>query len=99
MSGLSFQCFKCNQVSGLHLTAESRDKVHRINADPSVSKEVTFYCDRCGAANAITLTAEMISRMLERLFSDDPQIQKAIDDAKRGDFSSAIDQARRRFGF
>ena len=99
MTGLSFQCFKCNQASGLHLTAESRDKVYRIHADPSASREVTFYCDRCGAANAITLTAEMISTLLERLSSDDPQIQKAIDDAKRGDYRAAIDQARRRFGF
>lgn len=99
MTGLSFQCFSCNQISGLHLTAESRDKVERLNPDRDASREVTFYCDRCGAANAITLTAEMISELVGRLSSDDPRIQKAIDDAKRGDYSRAIDEARRRFGF
>ncbi len=99
MNGLSFQCFRCNQTSGLHLTAESRDKVSRMFPDPNESREVTFYCDRCGAANAVTLTEEMISKLLERLSSDDPQIQKAIDDAKRGDYGSAIERARRRFDF
>lgn len=99
MVGLSFQCFSCNRVSGLHLTAEGRDKVYRIHSDPRASREVTFYCDQCGAANEITLTTEIISELLERLSSDDPQIQKAIDDAKRGDYRDAIEQARRRFGF
>ena len=99
MAQLNFRCFRCNQTSGLHLTAESRDRVYRIKADPNFSKDVTFYCDQCGAANTIALTAEMIAALLDGVTSDDPEIQKAIDEAKRGNFSAAIDQARRRFGF
>ncbi|MCC6930959.1 MAG: hypothetical protein IT359_18355 [Gemmatimonadaceae bacterium] len=99
MPDLSFRCFKCNTFSGLHLTAEGRVRVERMLPDPNASREVTFYCDRCGAANAIALTTEMISQLLERVTSDDPAITKAIEDARRGDYGAAIDQARKRFGW
>jgi hypothetical protein len=99
MVDLNFRCFKCSQVSAMKLTAEGRDDVQRMNADPNASREVTFYCERCGAANAIALTAEMLAAFLTRLSSDDPQIQRAIDDAKRGNYQSAINEALRRFKF
>jgi hypothetical protein len=83
----------------MNLTAEGRTTVRRIAADPNESREVSFYCDHCGAANVITLTREMIEAFIGRLSSDDPQIQQAINDAKRGDYRSAIDEARKRFGF
>jgi hypothetical protein len=96
---LNFRCFKCNEISVMNLTAEGRTTVRRLAADPNASRDVTFYCDRCGAANVIAMTPEMVTAFIARLSSDDPQIQKAIDDAKRGDYRSAIDQARKRFGF
>ena len=99
MADLKFQCFRCNVVSGMKLTAEGRDTVYRLRDDPSASREVTFYCEKCGAANAIALTLEMLSELLRTLTSDDPGIQKAIDNVRRGDYGSAIDKARRRFGF
>jgi hypothetical protein len=99
MAQLNFRCFSCNQVSGLRLTAEGRDRVYRLRADPNLSKDITFYCDRCGVANTITLTVEMIATLIDGVTSDDPEIQKAIDEAKRGNLGAAIDQARRRFGF
>jgi hypothetical protein len=99
MVDLNFRCFKCSQVSAMNLTAEGRDDVRRMTGDPSIPREVTFYCERCGAANAIGLTAEMLAAFVARLSSDDPQIQKAIDDAKRGDYQSAINEALRRFKF
>jgi hypothetical protein len=83
----------------MKLTAEGRDTVYRFRDDPSTPRDVTFYCEKCGAANAIALTVEMLSELLRTLTSDDPDIQKAIDDARRGDYGSAIDEARRRFGF
>lgn len=83
----------------MNLTAEGRTEVRRICTDPNASREVTFYCDLCGAANVIALTPEMIEAFIGRLSSDDPQIKKAINDAKRGDYKSAIDEARKRFGF
>jgi hypothetical protein len=99
MTELKFRCFKCNEISAMNLTAEGRTTVRRLRADPNESREVTFYCDHCGAANVIALTQEMIEAFIGRLSSDDPQIQKAINDAKRGDYRSAIDEARKRFGF
>ncbi len=83
----------------MNLTAEGRDTVYRIKDDPTLPRDVTFYCEKCGAANAIALSVEMVAAFLDRLSSDDPKIQKAIDDAKRGDYRSAIDEARKRFGF
>lgn len=99
MVDLKFQCFKCNSVSAMNLTAESRDTVYRLHGDPTLPRDVTFYCDKCGAANVIALTMEMVAALLDRLSSDDPQIQRAINAAKGGDFGPAIDEARRRFGF
>ena len=99
MTDLSFRCFKCNAVSAMKLTAEGRDTVYRIRNDPNLPRDVTFYCEKCGSANAIALSAEMVAAFLDRLSSDDPKIQKAIDDAKRGDYRAAIDEARKRFGF
>jgi hypothetical protein len=99
MADLSFKCFKCNEVSRMNLSAEGRDDVRRLRGDPTLPQEITFYCEHCGAANAIVLSVEMFTTLLGRLSSDDPKIQKAIDDAKRGDYGSAIGEARRRFGF
>lgn len=99
MIDLNFRCFKCGETSAMNLTAEGRTTVRRLASDPNESREITFYCDRCGAANAITMSQEMITAFISRLSSDDPQTQKAIDDAKRGDYRSAIDEARKRFGF
>lgn len=99
MAGLNFKCFKCGSISAMNLTAEGRDTVYRLHGDPTASKEVTFYCSNCGAPNALAVSMEMVTELLGRLSSDDPKIQKAIDDAKRGDYRSAIDEARRRFGF
>ena len=83
----------------MNLTAEERTTVRRMSADPNESREITFYCERCGAANVITITQEMIAAFISRLSSDDPKIQKAINDAKRGDYRSAIDEAAKRFRF
>ena len=99
MVDLKFRCFKCSAVSAMKLTAEGRDRAQRLMGDPSLPKELTFYCERCGAANALAITTEMLHALLQRISSDDPKIQKAIDDAKRGDYGSAIDEARRRFRF
>jgi hypothetical protein len=99
MIDLNFRCFKCHETSAMNLTAEGRTTVRRMTADPNESREITFYCDRCGAANVITMTQEMITAFISRLSSDDPQIQRAIDDAKRGDYGSAINEARKRFSF
>ena len=99
MIDLKFQCFKCSAVSAMNLTAEGRDRAQRLIGDPNLAKELTFYCERCGAANTLAITTEMLHALLQRISSDDPKIQKAIDDAKRGDYQSAIDEARRRFGF
>ena len=99
MLDLQFRCFQCGQMSPMNLDAADRGEVHRWNRDPSTSREVTFYCTACGAANAVPLTAEMMTGLLHRVSSNDPQIQRGIDAARRGDYDSAIDAARRRFGF
>src|SRR5215469_3526090 len=78
MADLKFQCFKCNTVSAMRLTAEGRDTVYRMRDDPSVPQDVTFYCEHCGAANIIAITAEALSEVLHKLSSDDPEIQRAI---------------------
>lgn len=95
---LSFRCFTCNSVSALTLSAEDRNRADRMLPDPSEAREMTFYCERCGAANAMSLSPEQIAALLHRLTSNDGQIQRAIDDAKRGDFGAAFDVAKR-FGF
>ena len=99
MSALSFRCFSCDRVSSLKLTPEGRDTVSRIMPDPRETLQLSFYCEHCGAANSIDITGETAMQLLHRLSSDDAEIQKAISDAKRGDYGSAIDQARKRFGF
>jgi len=96
---LRFRCAECGQMSSLGKPAGSRDDVQRMRNDPQESKEITFYCEMCGAANAVTITPDMIPAILSRLSSDDTQIQKAIDDAKRGNYDRAIGEALRRFKF
>jgi hypothetical protein len=96
---LRFRCAECGQMSSLGKPAGSRDDVHRLRKDAQDSQEITFYCDTCGAANAVTITPDMIPAILSRLSSDDAQIQKAIDDAKEGNYDRAIGEALRRFKF
>lgn len=99
MTSLTFRCFKCGQMSDMRLRAQQRDEVSRLVADSNPSYEMTLYCSQCGKANEITLTAEMLTALVTRLDSNDPQIQKAIDDAKRGNYNTAINEALRRFKF
>ena len=96
---LRFRCVECRSMSGFGQPAEGRGEVLRLQADPNETHEVCFYCDQCGAANTVSITPDMLPSIIARLSSDDPQIQKAIDDAKRGNYGSAIEQARRRFKF
>jgi len=96
---LNFRCASCGQMSSLDKAAEGRGDVRRMSADPNRSYDVTFYCDLCGAANSVTIRPEMIPALISRLSSNDPEIQKAIDDAKRGDYGRAINEAIRRFRF
>src|SRR5215208_125201 len=99
MAELNFRCFKCNQMSSLKLTPESRDTVARMTPDPRDTMALSFYCEHCGASNAIDVTGDTVLQLLHRLSSDDDEIEKAITSAKRGDYGSAIDRARKRFGF
>jgi hypothetical protein len=99
MDDLTFRCFQCERFSPMNLTAENRGRVYRLHGDPHAPKDVTFYCVNCGTANVVSLTLEAASELLKRIASNDPATQAAIDAAKRGDYSRAIDEARRRFRF
>jgi hypothetical protein len=92
-----FKCAECAQMSSLDKPAGERDDVRRMTRDPKQSHDVTFYCEHCGTANTVSITPEMIPAILSRLSCDDPEIQSAIDDAKRGDYGRAINEAFRRF--
>lgn len=96
---LNFRCAECGEMSGFDKHAESRGDVRRMTADPHESHDITFYCIRCGAANTVTITPEMIPSIVARLSSDDPKIQEAINDAKRGNYNRAIGEALKRFKF
>jgi hypothetical protein len=80
---LNFQCFKCNGISAMNLPAEERTTMQRILPDPNESREMTFYCDKCGAANTIPITPEMLIQFISRLSSNDKGFPRAIDEAKK----------------
>src|SRR3712207_5022832 len=99
MNDLKFNCFNCHQDSRFEINVENRDEVRRIVSDGRGIGEVSFICIHCGFANVIEISLEMAAKLLSRLSSEDPQVQDAINRAKSGDYSKAIDIAKKKFGF
>jgi len=99
MDALLFRCFKCNNQSPFEITVANRDEVMRLHSDGKEFGQVNFICVHCGYANLIEITLETATKLLERLSSRDPEVQKALDSAKSGDFSKAIDIAAKKLGF
>ncbi|MFI5351687.1 MAG: hypothetical protein ACHQZS_01905 [Candidatus Binatales bacterium] len=99
MNELKFRCYNCNKYSEFTITVDNRDEVRRFTGSGEALGNVRFLCTRCGTANEIEITLETATALLARLASDDPRVQKAIDSAKAGDYSAALDIARRKLGF
>lgn len=98
MEDLKFQCFDCSEYSEFKITSQNRGEVLRLHSGGKLSK-VLFICTNCGTANEIEISLQQATILLERLESDNPAVQNAIDQAKRGDYSEALKIARNRFGF
>lgn len=96
---LKFNCYNCHRDSAFEITVENRDKVERLVSDGRMKGKVNFICIHCGFANAIVITLETATQLLERLSSTDPQVQDAINRAKAGDYSSALEIAKKKLGF
>ncbi len=65
---LRFRCAECGGMSGFGKPAGERDDLLRLRADPTETHEVTFFCDSRGAANAVSITPEMLPTILSRFF-------------------------------
>ena len=98
MKDLKFNCFHCQQDSEFKITAENRDEVRRLVSDGRRLGEVHFICTNCGFANLIEISLDTATKLLARLSSEDPETQDAINRAKKGDYSGAIDLAKKKFG-
>jgi hypothetical protein len=96
---LSFNCYNCHHDSAFEITVKNRDEVERLTGDGRMCGEVSFICVHCGFANVIEITLETAATLLGRLSSADPEVQRAIERAKAGDYSSALDIAKDRLGF
>jgi len=95
---MTFECYKCKKTSRLNVSADTGSDIRRLHGDGKIKEKITFMCEHCGVANSIEINLENASSFLESMSSTDPDIQKAIDAAKKGDISSAIDMARKKFG-
>ena len=60
-----FRCVGCKQMSGFSHLAEDRDVVMRLR-DTAPDRDFTFYCERCGTANAVGLTPEVFAALMQR---------------------------------
>jgi transcription elongation factor Elf1 len=98
MDDLKFDCYNCNTPSPFQLTAANRDEVKRFVSDKTPGT-ANFICTNCEMVNEIELTLETAMKILQRLSSDDPIVNKAIDRAKQGDYDLALDVARKKLGF
>jgi hypothetical protein len=99
MNDMLFRCFSCERESPFEITVANRDEVRRLVSDDRDLGQVNFICVHCGYANLIEISIETATRLLARISSNDPEVQQAIDRAKEGDFSSAVDLAARKIGF
>jgi len=98
MNDLKFRCFKCQKDSPFEISPANRGEVQRLVSDGKSMGQVTFICVHCGFANTIDITLDTATKLLERISSDDPEVQDAIERAKKGDYSKAIEAAKNRFG-
>ena len=97
LENITFKCYNCNKMSRLRIEADKRVETRRILGEGK--RKITFLCEHCGAANEIEISLENSKKLLDGLSSTDPDVQRAINNAKKGDISGALDIARKRFGF
>ena len=79
MDDLKFKCFECSMYSPFTITSENRGEVERFRANGDEIGTVRFICTNCGMANNIDIDLRTAAILLERLASEDPKIQEAID--------------------
>ena len=99
MNDLKFRCYNCSQYSTFEITSENRGEVMRLTSSGEDIEKVRFICVNCGMANEIDIELKTAMTLLERLASDDPAVQDAIDRAKGGDYGAALDIAMKKLGF
>lgn len=99
MNEMLFRCFSCEKESPFEITVANRDEVRRFVDDGQGLGQVNFICLHCGYANLIEISLEAATKLLARISSDDPEVQQAVERAKAGDFTSAIDLAAKKLGF
>ena len=95
INDLKFSCFSCHHDSPFNITAANRGEVQRMLPSGESIGEVTFICINCQTANIIEITLDQAKMILQRLSSNDSDVQEAIEKAKIGDYSKVLDAAKK----
>lgn len=94
MDELTFKCYQCHHGSPFKITVENRGEVARLTSEGASLGKVNFICIHCGYANLIEITLETATELISRL-SENPEVRDAVDRARKGDYSKALDIANK----